>query len=508
MDILVLTGNDLTIEDCSNYLTHHQSVKIADTAVQKMQNARTVVEKAIKTGKTIYGVNTGFGKLADVRIENENLAQLQINLVRSHAAGVGEPLDTDLVRLMMLLKANALAKGYSGNRPVVAQRLVDMLNNDIRPVIPSKGSVGASGDLAPLAHLALCLIGEGEVAYRGRVQPSMYAFIHNNLKPVELQAKEGLAVLNGTQVSLAAGILAILRLENIERAADIIGALSVEALKGTDVPFRPEIHQARGLSGQSCSASNLYRLLQNSEIHESHRDCGKVQDMYSLRCMPQVHGASRDVVRNAKDIFTKEANASTDNPVVLAETNEIISGGNFHAEPVGMQLDSLAIAVAEFGSISERRIAAMMDPQMSQMPAFLTKHSGLESGFMLPQVTAAALVSENKVLAHPSTVDSIPTSANQEDHVSMAPYAGRKLLDIIENVEIVLGIELLCAAQGIDLKEGLQPAEHLQPAYALIREHVPEYTEDRVHSKDIEAATHLIRSGELVNTVNKSLELE
>jgi len=508
MDTLVLTGNNLTIEDCSIFLSEHQSVQIDESANQKMQNARVVVEQAIKTGKTIYGVNTGFGKLADVRIDNENLAQLQVNLVRSHAAGVGKPLDSDLVRLMMLLKANALAKGYSGNRPVVAQRLVDMLNNDIQPVIPSKGSVGASGDLAPLAHLALCLIGEGEVKYRGRVQPSMYAFKHADLQPVELQAKEGLAVLNGTQVSLAAGIWAILQLENIQRAADVVGALSVEALKGTDVPFRPEIHQARGLNGQIHSAGNLYNLLQNSEIHESHRDCGKVQDMYSLRCMPQVHGASRDAIRNAKEIFNKEANASTDNPVVLAETNEIISGGNFHAEPVGIQLDALAIAAAEFASISERRIAAMMDPQMSQMPAFLTPHSGLQSGFMLPQVTAAALVSENKVLAHPSTVDSIPTSANQEDHVSMAPYAGRKLLDIIENVEMVLGIELLCAAQGIDLKEGLKPAENLQAAFAMVREHVPEYTEDRVHSKDIKSAARLIHSGELVKTVNKSLVLK
>ncbi len=508
MNSLVLTGYNLTIEDCASFLADHPSVSIAQSAIEKMEKARAVVENAIASGETIYGVNTGFGKLADVRIDNENLTQLQVNLVRSHAAGIGDPLPKDFVRLMMLLKANALAKGYSGNRPVIAQRLVDMLNADIQPVIPSKGSVGASGDLAPLAHLALCLIGEGEVIFRGRSSPAMYAFRHNNLEPVQLQAKEGLAILNGTQVSLASGILAILRLENLQRAADIIGAMSVEALKGTDVPFRPEIHQARGLESQQRSAKNLFALLQESEIHESHRDCGKVQDMYSLRCMPQVHGASRDVIRHAKEIFVREANASTDNPVVLAESNEIISGGNFHAEPVGMQLDNLAIAAAEFANISERRTAAMMDPQMSQMPAFLTPHSGLESGFMLPQVTAAALVSENKVLAHPSTVDSIPTSANQEDHVSMAPYAGRKLLEIIENTETVLGIEWLCAAQGIDLKDGLQPAKALQPVYSLLREHVKEYSADRVHSRDIQVAAHLIHSGELVKSVNKNIELE
>lgn len=508
MDALILSGHDLTIGDCASFLSHSPTIQISDAAITRMEQAHAVVRKAIETGETVYGVNTGFGKLADVRIQNEKLLELQVNLVRSHAAGVGDPLPEPLVRLIMLLKANALAKGYSGNRSVVAQRIVDMLNNRIHPVIPSRGSVGASGDLAPLAHLALALIGEGDVVYRGRTVPSIYAFQHYDIEPLKLQPKEGLAILNGTQASLSSGIWAIIRLENIQRTADIIGALSVEALKGTDVPFRPEIHRARGLAGQRRSAKNLYALLQKSEIHESHKDCGKVQDMYSLRCMPQVHGASRDVIKHAAEIFATEANACTDNPMVLAETGEIISGGNFHAEPVGMQLDALAIAASEFASISERRIAALMDPQMSQMPAFLTPDSGLESGYMIPQVTAAALVSENKVLAHPATVDSIPTSANQEDHVSMAPYSGRKLIEIITNTETVLAIEWLSAAQGIDFKDGLKPAEALIPAYELLRDQIPSYSHDRPHSNDINLAAELIRSGKLITEVHKILLIE
>ncbi|MBS1271641.1 MAG: Histidine ammonia-lyase [Candidatus Marinimicrobia bacterium] len=508
MKSLILDGNSLKIPDCTGFLRHSPPVSIDDKAVERMNESRRIVEKAITSNETYYGINTGFGKLADVRIDNDQLADLQVNLVRSHAAGVGEPFPNTIVKLMMMLKVNALVKGYSGCRPVVAETIASMLNTGVYPVIPSKGSVGASGDLAPLAHLALAVIGEGEVTWRGKRVPSLFALKQEDIPPVALQAKEGLAILNGTQASLAAGIDAFIRLENLVKAADILGATSVEALKGTDTPFREELHAIRDHNGQQKSARNLYTLLQESEIHESHRDCGKVQDMYSLRCMPQVHGASRDNMEYARKILTTEMNSCTDNPVVFPETGKIISGGNFHAEPVGMVLDSLGTAAAELGSISERRIAAMMDPTMSQMPAFLTRNSGLQSGYMIPQVTAAALASENKGLAHPSTVDSIPTSANQEDHVSMATFAARKLREIVGNVEQILAVEWLCAVQGLDLKDGLKPAKLLQPVYDTLREKVPTWGEDRVHSKDMNQAVTLLRDGKLVEAVEANCPLE
>jgi len=508
MNSLILDGNSLSIRDCAGFLRHNLPISIDDNAISRMEDSRKIVEKAITSGETYYGINTGFGKLADVRIDNEQMAQLQINLVRSHAAGVGDPYPKDIAKLMMMLKVNALAKGYSGCRPVIAETLVQICNAGIYPIIPSKGSVGASGDLAPLAQIALTAIGEGEIIYRGRKYPSLFALNLEGIRPVTLEAKEGLAILNGTQASLATGIEAYIRLENLVKAADIIGATSVEALKGTNTPFREEIHAIRGHEGQRKSAQNLYALLQDSEIHESHRNCGKVQDMYSLRCMPQVHGAVRDTMEYARTTLTTEMNSCTDNPVVLPETGEIISGGNFHAEPVGLVLDSLATAAAELGSISERRTAAMLDPGMSQMPAFLTSDSGLQSGYMMPQVTAAALVSENKLLANPSSVDSIPTSANQEDHVSMAPYAARKLGEIVSNLEHILAIEWLCAVQGLDFKNDLEPAKCLQPVYEVLRETVPPWAEDRIHSRDINEAVSLLRNGRLVEAVENVCSLE
>ena len=507
MNSINLDGNSLSLEQCGFYLSNYPVVEISSSAIERMEMSRKVVEKAIATGETIYGVNTGFGKLANVRIDNEQLAELQLNLVRSHAAGTGDPFPVDLTRLIILLKANALAKGFSGCRPIVAETIVAILNAGIRPIIPSKGSVGASGDLAPLAHLALTVIGEGQVIYRGRQVPAAFALHQADITPIDLLAKEGLAILNGTQASLAYGVDAILRLRNLIKVADIIGAMSVEALKGTDVPFRPEIQAVRGQAGQAKSAENLFNLLQESEIHESHRDCGKVQDMYSLRCMPQVHGASRDALQHAEMILSRELNACTDNPIVLPDSNEIISGGNFHAEPVGMVLDLMAVATAELGSISERRIASMMDPTMSQMPAFLTDNSGVESGYMIPHVTAASLVSENKSLAHPATVDSIPTSANQEDHVSMAPIAGKKLREIVGNTEQILAIEWLCAAQGLDYKDGLQPAKALQPSYKLLRRKITRWTEDRIQHNDIQMATELLQTGQLTKVVHQEIQL-
>ncbi len=507
MNLLVLDGNGLTLDQCSQFVRLFPKVSIDEQALERMRESRRVVREAVESGRTIYGVNTGFGKLADVRVDRADLEALQLNLIRSHAAGVGEPLPETIVRLIMLLKANALAKGYSGVRPVLATSLLSLLNRGILPIIPSKGSVGASGDLAPLAHLALTLVGEGRVLYRGREQPAVFALRHQGLNVLSLQAKEGLAILNGTQVSLAFGIAGLLRIQNLIQVADILGATSVEALKGTDVPFTPGIQEVRNQRGQSLSARNLHRLLRESEIHESHRDCGKIQDMYSLRCMPQVHGAVRDAVSYAADVFEREANASTDNPVVFPESGAILSGGNFHAEPLGIPLDTLGTAAAELGSISERRIAAMQDPTVSQMPAFLTEASGLQSGYMLPHVVSASLASENKVLAHPSSVDSLPTSANQEDHVSMAAFAGRKLLEIVGNVETILAIEWLCAVQGLDLKGGLKPAKALEPSCELLRAHVPKYERDREHSGDIAKAVELIRTGELVRVIAEQTKL-
>ncbi|MCF7803492.1 MAG: histidine ammonia-lyase [Candidatus Marinimicrobia bacterium] len=508
MDRLILDGNSLSLEQCSDFLAFNSPVTIEDTAIHRMEQSREVVEQAIASGKTVYGVNTGFGKLSDVRIDNDKLEQLQANLVRSHAAGVGDPIGDDIVRLILLFKINALAKGNSGCRALIAETLAEVLNAGILPVIPAQGSVGASGDLAPLSHLALTLMGEGIVQYRGKKIPAMFALKQEGVEPVTLKAKEGLAILNGTQVSLALGVEALLRLDNLVKAADIIGAMSVETLQGTDQPFRADVQEIRAQDGQVASAKNLYSLLQDSEIHDHHRDCGKVQDMYSLRCMPQVHGACRNALEYARPVLSREMNSSTDNPIVFPESGEIVSGGNFNAEPVGMVLDSLSVAAAELASISERRIASMMDPQMSQMPPFLTENSGLQSGYMLPQITAASLVSENKVLAHPASVDSIPTSANQEDHVSMAPHAGRKLRDITANVENVFAIEWLCAAQGLDLKKPLTPAKSLQPAYRLIREHVPPWEGDRSHEKDIHVAARLIKMGMLVKSVSETHPLK
>ena len=507
MNRLLLDGNGLTLHQCSQFVRLSPQLTIAETARQRMQKSRQVIREAVESGRTIYGVNTGFGKLADVRVNRPDLEELQLNLIRSHAAGVGEPFSVEIVRLIMLLKVNALAKGYSGVRPALVDLLIDMLNHHIHPVIPSRGSVGASGDLAPLAHLALTLTGEGKVLDRGREQPANFALVRKGLKPLALKAKEGLAILNGTQVSLACGISGLDRLHNLVKAADILGAASVEALKGTDIPFQARLQEVRNQRGQELSARNLYRLLQESEIHESHRYCGKVQDMYSLRCMPQVHGAVRDAMSYAADVFGREANACTDNPVVFPDSGDIVSGGNFHAEPIGIPIDTLTTAAAELGNISERRIAAMQDPSMSQMPAFLTEAGGLQSGYMIPQVVAASLVSENKGLAHPASVDSIPTSGNQEDHVSMAAGAGRQLLQVIENVETILAIEWLCACQGLDLKEGLKPARALEPAYDLLRSEVPEYTKDRPHSGDIQQARELIRSNALVEAISENVEL-
>ena len=473
-------------------------VALAASARQAVARARAVVDAAVARGAVVYGVNTGFGNFADVVIPASELQQLQQNLVRSHSAGVGAPLGEAETRALMLLRANVLARAFSGVREETLDLLLGMLNARVHPVIPSQGSVGASGDLAPLAHLALALIGEGHCRQGDRVVPSGDALATAGLRPVRLEAKEGLALINGTQLMTAVGGLALAEAERLLRAADVVGALTLDALKGTDVAFDPRIHAARPHPGQAASARNLKKLLAGSAIRESHRDCGKVQDAYSLRCMPQVHGAARDALAYVAATFAVEMNAATDNPMVFADTGEMLSGGNFHGEPVAMASDVMAIAVAELGAISERRTERLVNPALSGLPAFLTKRGGLESGLMIAQVVAAALASESKSLAHPASVDSIPTSANKEDHVSMGVSAAAKAARVVANTRRILAIELLAACQALDLLDPLTSSPALEAARAAARRHVPARDHDRVLAPEIETLAHLLEKGELL----------
>ncbi len=470
-----------------------------------MARSRAVVDQVVAGGDAspaVYGVNTGFGALAEVRISAAEVTRLQQNLVRSHSSGVGSPLPREAVRAMMLLRAAVLATGRSGARIVCCERLCELLNAGVHPEIPARGSVGASGDLAPLAHLALGMIGEGRAEYRGEVLPAAEALRRAELEPLVLEAKEGLTLLNGTQHMTAIGGLAVLDAEETARVADIAGALSLEALKGTVRAFDERVIAARPHPGQIAVATFLRALLVGSEIAESHKNCGKVQDPYSLRCMPQVHGATRDVLEFARTVLEREAGSSTDNPLVFADEGEMISGGNFHGQPVAIALDAAAIGVAELANISERRIEQLVNPHLSSgLPPFLAPDSGLNSGFMIAQVAAAALVSENKVLAHPASVDSIPSSAGREDHVSMGATAALKLATIHDHVRTVLAIELLCAAQGIDLRRPLTTTVPLEAVHAAIRKVVPPMMVDRPLAPDIEAVRALIDDGTLIETV-------
>lgn len=485
-------------------------VELAEGRVASIRAIRDGVEALLlPDAPDTYGVNTGFGALAEVRVDHGDLAQLQLNLVRSHACGVGEPYPRAIARAMMLLRANVLMIGTSGVRPEVAQLLVDMLNHDIVPVIPEKGSVGASGDLAPLAHIALAMVGEGEVFQHGRRRPSAEALAEAGLSPIVLRAKEGLALINGTQAMTADAGLTVNRARQLAKIADITGAASLEALKGTVRAFDPRIQAVRGHPGQIASAQNLRLLLEHSGIAESHKDCGKVQDPYSLRCMPQVHGATRDALDYVAAVVARETHAATDNPLVFTGDDgalEIISGGNFHGQPVALAADHLGLALAELANISERRIEQLVNPHLSSgLPPFLAKESGLNSGFMIAQVTAAALVSENKVLVHPASADSIPSSANREDHVSMGTIAARKARTIADHVETVLAIELLCAAQGLDLRAPLRPARGVEAAWEMLRARVPAMDSDRVLHTDIEAACSTLRDGTLVQAVEAAV---
>ena len=475
-------------------------VRLDPASAEAVQRSAQTVADIVAKGAPVYGINTGFGKLASVRIERDDLETLQRNIVLSHAAGVGEPMPAPVVRLMMALKLTSLAQGASGIRPATLALLEAFLQHDLVPVIPCQGSVGASGDLAPLSHLASVMIGVGEAFVGGERLSAADALARCGLAPLVLGAKEGLALLNGTQYSTAYALAGLFAISTVFQAALVTGALSVEAAKGSDTPFDPRIHSIRGQRGQIATAAALRTLMQGSAIRESHRDNDvRVQDPYCLRCQPQVMGAAFDVMRQAATTLAIEANGVSDNPLVFTDTNEALSGGNFHAEPVAFAADMLAMAICEIGSISERRTAMLVDPALSGLPAFLTPKPGLNSGFMIPQVTAAALVSENKQRAYPASVDSIPTSANQEDHVSMAAHGARRLLQMAENAANVVGIELLAAAQGCDFHAGLRSSDALEAVRQRLRAQVPTLQDDRYFHPDMLAATALVRSGALAD---------
>jgi histidine ammonia-lyase len=491
----VLRPGTLTLADLRRFYTAERAVEIAPSDMVPVAEARAVVDDVLAGDAAVYGVTTGFGKLAATRIRAEDVAELQRRLVLSHSVGTGPLLTDAVVRLVMLLKAGSLAIGRSGVRPVIIEALLALLNADVIPCIPSKGSVGASGDLAPLAHMSGVLLGEGEVRIQGVRRPAVDGLEAAGLAPLALAAKEGLALLNGTQVSTALALAGLFAIEDAFAAALTAGALSIDAALGTDTPFDARIGAVRGQPGQIAVAAALRALIADSEIRASHVDCERVQDPYSLRCQPQVMGACLDVMRAAAAMLEREANGVSDNPLVFAETGEILSGGNFHAEPVAFAADMLALAAAEIGGLSERRTALLIDPGFSALPAFLMKDPGLNSGFMMPQVTAAALVAENRLLASPASVDSIPTSANQEDHVSMATHAARRLGDMAENAATIVAIELLAAAQGIDLRRPLTTSQTLERAMAMIRDVAAFLDQDRALAPDMAAVTALVRDG-------------
>jgi histidine ammonia-lyase len=499
MQQVLLDGDTLTLEEVEAVAAGRARAELAPSARHRVAASRALVEARLDDGEAHYGINTGFGTLAEVRIPREDLRKLQRNLVLSHSVGVGQPLAGAEARALMLLRAACMAKGLSGIRPATLDLLLACLERGVVAVVPERGSVGASGDLAPLAHLALVLIGEGEASYRGERLPGAEALRRAGLAPVVLEPKEGLALINGTQAMSAVGTLALRRAERLCQLADLAGAMTLEGLGGSHRPFMAEIQAARGQLGQAASAARLRLLLAGSAINAAHQgpDCHKVQDPYSLRCMPQVHGAARDGVGFCHGILAREINAATDNPLVFPELGEIVSGGNFHGQPVSLALDVLAIATSHLANISERRVEQLVNPSLSHLPPFLAKDPGLDSGFMMAQVTSAALVSENKVLCHPASVDSIPSSAGREDHVSMGMTAALKARQVVENVRTCLAIELLVAAQAIDLAAPLRPAARVAEAHARLRAVVPTLDGDRELGRDIAAVCRMIDEGTL-----------
>ncbi len=504
MKNFVLTGTNLTIDD----LTYIAKAKVGQVklsihpdSLDKMKKSRKVVLDIVKKGKPVYGINTGFGALASKQIAPEDLEQLQYNLIRSHCTGVGKPFSREITRAIMLARANCLIQGFSGVTPETIELILDFINHGIHPVIPEKGSVGASGDLAPLSHVALALIGEGEVEFEGKIVNSDFAIHQIGKNPAKLGPKDGLALINGTSVMLALGCLAYTETKKIMKTADIVACLTLDAVRGTPKAYDERISLLKPQPGQLESTRNLLKIIDGSQIVNSHPDDGKVQDPYSLRCIPQVHGACRQTLRHAQEVLDIELNSVTDNPLVFANTGDVISGGNFHGEALALMMDYLAMGLSEICNIAERRVEKMMNPSFSDLPAFLVKDSGLNSGLMIAHVTMAALASENKYLCHPASVDSIPTSTDKEDHVSMGVTAGRKLHEVLSNVQHGLAIELLCNTQGLDFLRPLKTSPSLEKVHTLVRKHVLPIEQDRTFHKDIESLTRLVQSEEIVQEV-------
>lgn len=506
-----INGSEITMDQLFAIAQGTQKVGVAPAAYEKMLNSRRFIEEKLHSDQAIYGVNTGFGHFSDVKISQPQIVELQKNLIRSHCMGVGEPFTREETRAILCLRANALVRGHSGVRPVVVETLLNYLNNDILPYIPQKGSVGASGDLAPLSHLALAMIGEGWVwGDNDKPIPTPQALSQKSIQPLELQAKEGLSMINGCQVMTAVGLLNLYKARRLMWLADLSGAMTLEALKGSRSAFDPLISATRPHPGESKTARNLLRLMgETSSIAESHLNCGRVQDAYSLRCIPAVHGASKDAFRHVLKVLETEANSSTDNPLVFADDGKILSCGNFHGEPVAYALDYAAIAMSGIGNISECRIEKMINPSMSGLPAFLAPNGGLNSGHMIVQVAAASLVSENKILSHPASVDSIPTSADKEDHVSMGTIAARKFGSIVNNVENIIAMEMLSSTQALDMLKPLEPAAAVAAVHKKIRETVPFAEQDRVFSQDVQEIQRLINNNSIYEVVVQTVgELE
>ncbi len=502
--VFKLTGTNLSLEDLafiSKAKPGKIKLEIDSAAWKRMKKSREVVLNIVKEGKPVYGINTGFGALASKQIALADLERLQYNLIRSHCAGVGKPFSREITRAIMLSRANCLIQGFSGVTPETIDLLLDFINFGIHPVIPEKGSVGASGDLAPLSHIALALIGEGEVEYQGKTMKSDFAIHQVGKEVARLGPKDGLALINGTSVMLAQGTLALIEAKKLVKLADIISCLTLDAVRGTASAFDERISILKPQPGQLDVSHNLLKIIKGSEIVVSHKEDGKVQDPYSLRCIPQVHGACRQTLRHAEEVLNIELNSVTDNPLVFADTGDVISGGNFHGEALALMMDYLALGLSEICNIAERRVEKLMNPNFSDLPAFLTENSGLNSGLMIAHVTMAALASENKYLCHPASIDSIPTSTDKEDHVSMGVTSGRKLHEVIENVQYGLAIELLCNTQGIEFLRPLKSSTALEKVITLVRKHVSPITDDRTFHKDIDNLRRLIQSNELISEV-------
>ena len=505
MQNILLGFDNMTIEDLVAIARDGAGVQLTEASEKRIAKTRKLIEKLVQEEKAIYGVTTGFGALSNVTISKKDSGQLQTNILMSHAAGVGNPLKEEIVRAIMALRIKDLARGHSGIRLETVLQLIRLLNAGLCPVVPEKGSVGASGDLVPLAHLSLVLLGMGEAFYKGKRLSGKEALKKCGMDPVRLEAAEGLALVNGTQVMTAIAGLAVYDSLRLSSMIDIAAAMSLEVLMGSKTEFDPRIHQLRPHLGQALAADNMDRITKNSEIITSHKDCRRIQDAYTLRCSPQVHGASKDVIAYALNVVKIEINSSTGNPLIFPETEEFLLGGNFHGQPVALAMDFLCMAVSELANISERRIERLVNPKLSGLPAFLVSDGGLNSGFMLAQYTAASLVSENKVLCHPACVDSIPTSANKEDHVSMGTISARKCREIIKNTENVIAIELLCGAQAMDLLTNMKPGEGTMATYNVIRDTVSHLDSDRILSKDIEAVKSLMRSGKILEAVEEKV---